>query len=236
MSEVPESELFYLPEEMPPERGPVEDIYKRKLKDRVDPPYRLQNQLKRCNILASRGDPLVFESAVRTLIGDLPYSVKTTVQERIENECTIVPPVIWKYIEFCGHRLGTTKKPFVTNDPNGIDYNPNEPSDPISPYEFHPAPYIDYEKVLGIVKEELEFGGGSWRYDKALKEMGSIPKELPAKVKKKLIDAILGVYLEHRAEGILYSWSDFLDNMRREQPRIPLLPIPEKEVNPKGEG
>lgn len=194
----------------------LDDVYLRSIKDRVDSAWKFQRQLERCAILRGRiaEDPEAYYAAVRELLSDLPLRVVLAVKAR-ESEYMVTPEPRLEYKYYCG-------VPLELKDEKG---------EPISPVLVQDTPYCDYEKLHDIIKEESDRYNLRWEYRLALKEEGRNAKLLPKKVEEDIVEAIRNVVIEHRKRGIMYSYSDILETLRKTTPELPTPPLEEETVD-----
>ena len=222
------------------ESGLIDKIFDREIKGKVDTPWRFQIQMARCNQLMSGPDQIAFEASVRALLGDLPLHIKNIVVGR-KDEFNSTPPSTYQFKTTCGVNIGTIKNPFVSvpghpeydfwlDIPKPYRETHDDEISIISPVEVPGELYTDHEKLLELIKEEADRGGIGWKYQRAAKEMGPVEKVLPGKLAGKIEKVLVNMMIEHRREGIMYSWAELIGSQRDRTPRTPTPPVdPPKE-------
>ena len=189
----------------------IDDVYLREVKNRIDASWRLQRQLERCNILSAQldkpGNQNSFENSVLALLGDLPTYVRRSVEAR-KTDYTVTPEPRYQFKYSCQVPMGTIENPLQYNKPEDYDYDPNEPTVTYSPIKVTDPPYIDYIKLLQIIKAELESGGASWQLQKTLKDLGMVPTNISKSLVNQYEKTIKNLISEHRKQGYNYSYND----------------------------
>jgi len=218
-----------------PKRGGVDPLFAVDIKGTSNPQFRLQRQLERCNVLSTHMDITVFETAVRTALGDCPLHIKTRVLAR-GKEYNNIPDAEYKY-EFCANaRIGTPSNPSVSwhdkrYEPGPLQDRPGwEKMEEDLDYAVYSPRLVprkemtDYEGLLGIIKEELDNAGLGWKRD--TRNIEITPEtgiELPEGVAKKIEDAIVPLYLDYRAKNPGISYQEFAKSQLSRTPRTPLF-------------
>jgi len=199
------------------------NIFDKEVRDKIDSSYRCQRQLERCNILATQaGDPvknIEFENSVEALMGDLPTKIRLAVLDRRE-DYIVKPEPRWQYLKAGRYNMGTPDNP-VKDDYGNV----------ISPIKVQDPPFEDPMTKLSIIKEELESGGASWRYDKTLRDEGRTPRLIPFEAEQELENVIRDTVVKHRKAGVMYSWADLLLSLQKAK-----FAIPTPAVTPKSRG
>lgn len=181
------------------EYGSVGSIFDTEIRGKIDAPWRLQRQIERCNVLISSDNVPAFDAAVRALMGDLPYKIKTNVLARSKEYD--VQATKWIYTKWRGRRQGTPENPVLNNDPaDWINYDPKQPTTVKSPIEV-PDNYTDYERMLDVIKEEIELGHISWKYDAKGLNWGEVESPLSPGLTKRFTKAIVAEIAAQRKEG-----------------------------------
>jgi len=146
-----------------------DELFAVEVKGKVDPIWRLQRQLERCNIIGSTGVEEEFERAVEVLYSELPLHIKQAVDRR-EHEFRGVEkkrvPVVFAGVP-------------ITN------------SDMIKPKNIEEE-IVDYFKLFEIIKEEIEKAKLSWEYKEEHKALKAIPEPIPEEILNVARDVVKG--------------------------------------------
>jgi len=212
----------------------IGELFNVQVKGKVDPIWRLQRLLERCNILAVTGDEEAFGRAVEVLLGELPISVKRAVEARQE-EYMSPRRVVYQFRTCMGVPLaGTPSEPLTSNPPDSPFYDPYLPDVPLNPIPVEEGPRIDYFALLEIIKEELEKANLTWEHRLEHKHLRKIESRLPEGIvsgaEKLLIDYIMQVRAEH--SDLRIGWKQLLGELLQRTPALPVLkPKEEEEEN-----
>lgn len=185
----------------------VDELFNAQVKGKVDPVWRLQRQLERCNILLGTGDIEVFQNSVLALKGDLPMGIKAAVISRSGDYNSNV--VKYDYEHAGPTRLGTVANPLVRvrghpewgsmmDIPQSFRDEHEDLISIWSPIKVE-GEETDYIDLFEIIKEEIEKGGASWQYEKRTLKFKETQKfqEKQEVLPKKVISAIVRIRTLH---------------------------------------
>jgi len=174
------------------EEEPVEiegdELFAVEVKGKVDPIWRLQRQLERCNIIGSTGDEEAFERAVEVLYSELPMQIKQAVDGRED--------------EFRG-----TEEKLVFINFAGVPIRNKELGSPQRVEEER----FDYFKLFEVIKEEIEKAKLSWEYKEEHKPLRGIMTPIPDGILNAARELIKN-FLEdlERSSGLTIRYKDLL--------------------------
>jgi len=195
------------------EYGSVDKLFDVQVKGKIDPAWRLQRQLERCNVLMCGQDVSIFEAAVRALLGDIPLRIKARVLKRSKDFNDMIKRPIVSY--WCG-------VPQYKYDDDGKRIPP----------EVVEEETTDYEKLFAFIKEELEIGGTTWRYDTKKINIGEVEKPISKKITNFVTDKMVEALLDLRAKGYVdLSFQDIVASQIGLKPPTPTFTIEEEEAN-----
>jgi len=184
----------------------------------VDAAWRLQRQLERCNVLATRASLTeegfeAFKQAVATLLGDLPIGVRQRVEAR-EEDYIIKGGPEWHYIYNAGVPMGTPDDPVC-----------DEHGNPISPVLVQQPDEVDPFALLSVIKEELEKGGLTWEYREEHKAIRKIGEPLPEGIVSRAEQMLVRFIRQVRAENpeLKIGWRQLVGELLQRSPEIPLF-------------
>lgn len=118
-----------------------EELFDLTVKGKFDPMSRLQRQLERVNVIASSGDDVMLENAIQVLYSELPINIKQAVDAREDEYRAVEEKLVFNF--FAGLPINNPK----LGSPRKVAEE-----------------YIDWLKLLEVIKEELEKANLTWEY------------------------------------------------------------------------
>lgn len=136
-----------------------------KLRDDIGHESNIRVLIRLCYLAV--GDDDLFSRRVDLLLRQLPTAIKTSERFKKKlDECTITLEPRWQYKYNCGYPMGTPENPVMMNDPDDSDYDPKQPTYPISPVLVQDEPYTDWMAVFELCVDEFEAQGTTWHKEK----------------------------------------------------------------------
>lgn len=128
----------------------------------LDPEKMVWLQIQRCNILHSQGDEELYGNSVMSLLINIPTDIQIELENADYQELYYKKEKIWKPVR---GRSSDPNNPFIINNPNDIDYDPNfnggKPLQ-VSPIEIDEEKW-DYYTLQKLIMRMLQERGLTWK-------------------------------------------------------------------------